>query len=77
MEIPKNLKIDILAVLLSRGRSKGVSLNSFDALYEDVMGKPLPFREMGYACLMDFFLAMSDVVRLENMSFKCQTITLF
>lgn len=63
MEIPENVKVNILAVLLSNGRDKGTKLDAFCQTFQTVMKEQLHYQALGYHYLMDFFQAMPDVVR--------------
>ena len=63
MEIPQNVKINVLAVLLSNGRDKGVNLDTFCETFQKIMKEQLHYQALGYRSLMEFFQAMPDVVR--------------
>ncbi|KAK7116271.1 hypothetical protein V1264_001983 [Littorina saxatilis] len=61
MEIPENIRIKILTVLLSIGQNRGVTLDCFDRLYQEAMQEPVRYQALGYSSLLEFFRAVPDV----------------
>lgn len=62
----ESYKIEIRSILLPY--QKGCYLKDFNRAYYELIGRTLPFREMGFRTDIEFLYSMPDVVRITPMS---------
>ena len=60
-------KKEILSLLISLGATRqnpGIPLQTFNSDYRGIVGSPIPYKELGFATLEDFFHQIPDTVSL-------------